>query len=142
MFVHQSSLYSDPTSTDAGLKFLCLRQNLIKDASAIGSAQCKDTLEELYFNDNQLTEIPDLTGFKKLRRLEFSYNHEVSIAFCRRACCLMQIVYTNATYKQAVVDQRSYLGRPSGGLRTHLWTKCPKALDWADVSSRQIGCMM
>jgi Leucine-rich repeat (LRR) protein len=64
----------------SALRFLCFRQNLLKDASAIGSAQCKDTLEELYFNDNQLREIPDLTGFRKLRRLEFSYNHEVSMA--------------------------------------------------------------
>jgi hypothetical protein len=66
----QDSGYSD-------LKFLCFRQNLLADASAITRGACKQSLEELYMNDNHLKEIPDLTGFEKLRRLEFSYNHEV-----------------------------------------------------------------
>ena len=61
----------------ADIKFLCFRQNLIKDASPIVQAAFKFALQDLYFNDNQLAEIPDLTGFRKLRRLEFSYNHEV-----------------------------------------------------------------
>jgi hypothetical protein len=61
----------------AGLKFLCFRQNLISDASSIATAESRHCLEELYINDNQLKDIPELSGFARLKRLEFSYNHEV-----------------------------------------------------------------
>jgi Leucine-rich repeat (LRR) protein len=99
----------------AGLKFLCFRQNLLPDARRISEASCKHVLEELYFNDNRLKEIPDLSGFARLKRVEFSYNHEVSsrtryaqalhctdllcvacccVACCHGAACLAAQIYT------------------------------------------------
>ena len=72
-----SASTSTTCANAAGLKFLCFRQNLIADASVISQAACKRTLEELFINDNKLRDIPDLAGFDKLSKVEFSYNHEV-----------------------------------------------------------------
>ena len=70
----------------AGLRFLCLRQNLLQSAAEIQQAACKQCLEDLYINDNKLAEIPDLSGFQRLKRIEFSYNHEVRCSMPRAAC--------------------------------------------------------
>jgi Leucine-rich repeat (LRR) protein len=64
----------------AGVRFLCLRQNLLADSSWLQALQCKSVLEELHLNDNQLTAAPELQGFTALTRLELSYNHEVCVA--------------------------------------------------------------
>lgn len=61
----------------SGLQYLCFRQNLIKDASALSMAAFKHTLEELHLNDNQLSEVPMIQEFTALRKLELSYNHHV-----------------------------------------------------------------
>ncbi|PNH06744.1 Protein phosphatase 1 regulatory subunit pprA [Tetrabaena socialis] len=50
------------------------RQNLLVNVSAWSGCSCKGALEDLEFRDNHLSNIPDLNGFTKLRRLECSYN--------------------------------------------------------------------
>jgi hypothetical protein len=57
-----------------GLKALNLRQNLLGDVAAWNGCACKDALEDLEFRDNQIKEVPQLTGFTCLTRLELSYN--------------------------------------------------------------------
>ena len=65
------------TSGGAGLRYLSLRQNLLPDGNMLSRAEFKGTLQELYINDNHLKTVPELTDFTMLKRLEFSYNHEV-----------------------------------------------------------------
>jgi hypothetical protein len=60
----------------AGIRFFCVRQNLLSDAAWVQALHCKSTLEELHLNDNQLKAIPELQSFTALVRLELSYNHE------------------------------------------------------------------
>eukprot|EP00879_Flechtneria_rotunda_P006795 GHRR01007139.1.p1 GENE.GHRR01007139.1~~GHRR01007139.1.p1 ORF type:complete len:329 (+),score=64.68 GHRR01007139.1:206-1192(+) len=63
-----------------GLRALNLRQNILSDAAALNSCQCKGALEDLELRDNRLTEIPSLEGFSQLTRLELSYNQIRSLA--------------------------------------------------------------
>eukprot|EP01023_Acetabularia_acetabulum_P034529 TRINITY_DN3241_c0_g1_i4.p1 TRINITY_DN3241_c0_g1~~TRINITY_DN3241_c0_g1_i4.p1 ORF type:complete len:329 (-),score=49.58 TRINITY_DN3241_c0_g1_i4:1183-2169(-) len=62
------------------LKMLNFRQNLLTDAQFANDLNCKETLEELIFHDNQLSQIPNLENFDKLKRLEFSYNEIRNLA--------------------------------------------------------------
>jgi hypothetical protein len=71
----------------AGLRYLSLRQNLLADGNMLSKAEFKGSLQELFINDNQLKAIPELTDFTALKRLEFSYNHEVCICLsCSSSC--------------------------------------------------------
>lgn len=56
------------------LQALNLRQNLLGEVSSWNDCACKATLEDLEFRDNQIKEIPELSGFTQLTRLELSYN--------------------------------------------------------------------
>mmetsp|Transcript_4993 Transcript_4993/g.10772 ORF Transcript_4993/g.10772 Transcript_4993/m.10772 type:complete len:327 (+) Transcript_4993:33-1013(+) len=62
------------------LRQVNFRQNLLTDISAWAECSCRDVVEDVEFRDNQLTEIPSLSGFKNLRRLELSYNEIRSIS--------------------------------------------------------------
>ncbi len=59
---------------------LSLRQNIVADASGLTECQSKPSLADLELRDNQLSAVPDLTGFSALTRLELSYNELRSLA--------------------------------------------------------------
>eukprot|EP00878_Enallax_costatus_P022925 GHUV01024363.1.p1 GENE.GHUV01024363.1~~GHUV01024363.1.p1 ORF type:complete len:325 (+),score=74.04 GHUV01024363.1:307-1281(+) len=63
-----------------GLRTLNLRQNILPDVAPLDSCKCQGTLEDLEVRDNLLTEIPSLSSFSALTRLEFSYNQIRSLA--------------------------------------------------------------
>ncbi|GBF95662.1 hypothetical protein Rsub_08644 [Raphidocelis subcapitata] len=94
-----------------GLRSLNFRQNLLTDVSAWDACSCKDTLEDLEFRDNQLTAIPPLSGFKALRRLEFSYNEIRSMGpVSSLACAPLQELYV-ASNKVPTIEGLSELTR-------------------------------
>lgn len=62
-----------------GLVSINFRQNLLTDVSAWSGAACSPGMQDCEFRDNQIKDIPDLSKFSALTRLEFSYNEIRSI---------------------------------------------------------------
>ncbi|KAK9919072.1 hypothetical protein WJX75_009137 [Coccomyxa subellipsoidea] len=63
----------------AGLHTLTLRQNILTDVSQLGSCAFRAVLKELILHDNQIKDIPALSDFTSLQRLELSYNQIQSL---------------------------------------------------------------
>lgn len=88
----RSNGYNSHKFSNAGLKYLSLRQNLLPNGDDLCQAEFKSSLQELYVNDNHLKAVPVLSDFTSLKRLELSYNHEVRLCILNASYCLPRML--------------------------------------------------